>query len=173
MVVDVWQYLANNPGWWTLVAFGLYVVWTKRDALFGLVAKRAEVAEKRAEMQGNERWALIEQLIATNEKQLGDMHRLFEKEWEARRLADDRVIQSAQNEQRAAVQSLEIMQEFADIARMMVSRQDDHDERMLVVLQNNTEINNAIGFVLAQLYFGEKGGRTFRDLVVEMRHGGE
>lgn len=172
MTVDVWKYLVGNPGWWTLIVFGLYVVWSKRDALLGLFARRVEVAEKREQTQGTERWALIEQLISTHERQLGDMQRLYERAMDARQLADERLIDCAGSQQQAAMQSIEIMKEFADIARLMVTRQDEHDERMMAVLEGNNEIQNAVGFVLAKLYFGQTGNRTFRDLVAEMETNG-
>lgn len=164
----MWEYLVGNPGWWTLLAFLLYVAWNKRDAIFGLFVRRVEVAEQREEKQENERWTLTEKLITTHEKQIMAMQRLYEQEWNARRGSDERAIESAKLQQQAAMQSLEIMQDFADIARLMVTRQDAHDERLLAVMESSVETNTAVGFVLTQLYFADKG-RTFRDLVVEMK----
>lgn len=155
--------LARDWGPW--VALVCVLIWSQRESLMSLFSRKATIGIKREETELNaygqllqaaidkiggngtdKTWELVERTL-----------RQTEIEREERRAASARLIEYSHTSQQTAAQAVEVMKDFADIARAMVDRQVPR------------ETLEAIGFVLTAIYFGERKGKTFSDLIIEMR----
>lgn len=130
--------LLDEPSFWTIVAFVLFVVWTERKALLSFFFRRAQIREqqhaaefdldqeaKRKLVQADEySKTLVGRLVEALERQQAVYQEMLNTERVERRTATDVLIEQVRTTERVTSHSVEIAQEFADIARRMVDRMD-------------------------------------------------
>lgn len=171
MPVDI-----SKLGWWAAaLSVILSVLWSERKRILGFLFGRIENKEKRVLANGEERKETLEKLLDAQARERENLYSLLREERSERRLSNERVIDGARATQEMATQSVEVMQQFADISRLGIDHRDRHDEKILELtdttldaVRENTRVNGAIGFVLASIYFQGQQGKTFADLLRAM-----
>jgi hypothetical protein len=159
--------LLKNPSIWTIISVLVFILYAERKSLLAMVSRRAAEKVKQTLSNGEYSKGLVETLVQTLKDQREDFERLVEIERAERRSLSMQVQVQISETQRMATTTIEIMKDFVDIARMSVDKQDQLTSKVTEIMEGVCQILNGIGFVLAQLYFRDRG-KTFDDLVGEM-----
>lgn len=161
--------LLRNPSAWTVAAFVLYVLYKEWPRIVSIFQKRADLSVARDEadihFDAQARRKLLENEDFSREL-VNRMLAMLETERHERRVAVGDVVEQAKTGQMLATQAVAVMQDFVEIARTMVQQQNGQVQHVARTL-------DAVGFVLARLYFVERRDVSWADLQAEMeKHGG-
>jgi|GEM_PF-3855934 len=153
--------------WLALVAM---VVWSQRDKLVALFARRATVGIARDESDLRFDEEARKKVLQNGEYSRSLVEKFLEQlrtEQMERRSANKAVLEQARTTEHLATQAVSVMQDFADIARVQADRQDALLRDVTAALQATERTVAAVGFVLARVYFRDTD-KTFDDLVEEL-----
>lgn len=164
--MDIIKYI-KDPSWWAVVIVLLLILWTQRDKLIALVSKKIESNFAREANESQYSRTLVERLIDTLKQQRADYDQMLNMERIERKQALYQVLNQTESTQKMITETIDVMRGFVDVARATVDRQGELDRELLPILQEMEKTLNAVGYVLAQLYFRDHG-KTFKDLVDEI-----
>jgi hypothetical protein len=167
--VDLTQ-LLSNPGPWTIIAVVLLVLYLERKALVGLFRRRQALAVEATQAEMSFEQRAREKLLTNGDysKELtAKLMAMYQAEREERRTLGQQLLATSQAAERLSSEAIGVMKQFAEIARMQSDRQDQRDGEFCNLLREMQRVLDAVGFVLARLYFRNQSG-SFQDLVVEI-----
>jgi len=165
---------ANEFGW--IVAIIIMVVLSQKEKIGNVLSRRLDVGVKGVEADLQFQEALKERLLQNGQYSRELIERSLqqvETEREERRAANSLVLEQAGTTKVLAAQAIEVMQDFADVARMSANGQGKHAMELQATLGELNTTMGGIGFLLAQLGFVKRQGISFEKLVEALKEPGE
>jgi hypothetical protein len=179
--------LLDKPSFWTIIAVVLVIVWSERKAIVSFLFRRAQLREqqhaaefdleqeaKRKLVQNSEySKSLVERLIEALERQQTVYQEMLNTERIERRGATGVMVEQSITTERVAAHSVEMAQEFADIARGAVNRMDamvQAAQSMERLVESQGHLIELVGWLLVQLSLaGAQDGVTLEQVVAIIR----
>lgn len=141
--MEFWDLAKEFGGW---AAFVLYILYTQRERIFALFDRHARLHERDREQD----LAFEDQ---TRQRLLnGDtqLRRILQSEQVERRALTRTAIEQARTAEHLASQAVEVMKDFADIARLQTDRLDKLTTEIMPVLREVKGVMDALWFILVR-----------------------